>query len=96
MTGLAQYELIEGDGGATLALSGPYLVSSIGGVDEDLRALGGEVLGNGCADTATGTRDQRKLAVERLVCGHQATLPTGNVSWAVLPSRSVRSVSGVG
>ena len=43
MTGLAQYELIEGDGGATLALSGPYLVSSIGAVDEDLRALGGDI-----------------------------------------------------
>ncbi|MDG6078003.1 ABC transporter permease [Erythrobacter litoralis] len=40
MDGLAQFEVDEGaDGGATLALSGPYLISTIGGVDEDLRGL---------------------------------------------------------
>ncbi|MEX0341147.1 MAG: MlaE family ABC transporter permease [Erythrobacter sp.] len=42
MGGLAEYELVEGDeGGTVLFLSGPYLVSTIGAVDEDLRALGG-------------------------------------------------------
>ena len=40
MGGFAQYELVEGDdGGRVLALSGPYLVSTIGAVDEELRAL---------------------------------------------------------
>ena len=40
MGGQAEYELIEGDdGGTTLALSGPYLVSTIAAVDEDIRAI---------------------------------------------------------
>ena len=39
MTGLAEYELQQGDGGTVLALTGPYLVSSIGAVDEELRHL---------------------------------------------------------
>ena len=43
MSGSAQFELRQGDdGGAVLALSGPYLVSTIGAVDEDLMALDGE------------------------------------------------------
>jgi len=40
MTGLAEYELTEGEGGATLALRGPFLVSTVGAVDDELRALG--------------------------------------------------------
>jgi len=44
MDGLAQFEVDEGaNGGATLALSGPYLVSTIGSVDDDLRGLDGEI-----------------------------------------------------
>ena len=44
MSGLAQYELRQGeDGRAVLALSGPYLVSTVGAVDEDLRALEGPI-----------------------------------------------------
>ena len=44
MDGLAQFEVDEGaDGGATLALSGPYLVSTIGAVDDDLRGLNGTI-----------------------------------------------------
>ena len=39
MTGLAEYELTEGEGGATLALRGPYLVSTIGVIDDELRAI---------------------------------------------------------
>ena len=40
----ALYELEDGDaGGARLVLSGPYLVSTIGAVDEDLRTLDGEL-----------------------------------------------------
>ena len=35
----AQYRLDEGDGGATLTLTGPYLVSTIGAIDEELRAI---------------------------------------------------------
>ena len=43
MAGLAQYELEEGDGGAVLTLSGPYLVSTIGQLDQDLRSLEGPI-----------------------------------------------------
>ncbi len=44
MSGFAQYELKQGDnGGAVLALSGPYLVSTIGAVDAELRALDGPI-----------------------------------------------------
>ena len=44
MTGLAQYDLRQDDGGETvLALSGPYLVSTIGEVDGELRGLDGSV-----------------------------------------------------
>ncbi|MBX7496730.1 ABC transporter permease [Qipengyuania sp. 6B39] len=44
MSGLAQYELQQGDGGASvLALSGPYLVSTVGAVDAELRALEGPI-----------------------------------------------------
>ena len=44
MGGFAQYELVEGDDGEqVLALSGPYLVSTIGEVDEELRALDGTI-----------------------------------------------------
>ena len=44
MDGFAQFEVDEGaSGGATLALSGPYLVSTIGRVDDDLRGLDGEI-----------------------------------------------------
>ena len=43
MTGLAQYELQQGEGGAVLALTGPYLVSSIGAVDEELRYIEGDI-----------------------------------------------------
>ncbi len=44
MSGLAEYELKRGEeGGAVLVLCGPYLVSTIGAVDEDLRALEGPI-----------------------------------------------------
>ena len=44
MGGIAEYELVEGDdGGNVLVLSGPFLVSTIGQVDHDLRALGGQI-----------------------------------------------------
>ena len=43
MAGLAQYELEQGDGGTVLTLSGPYLVSTIGQLDADLRALDGPI-----------------------------------------------------
>ena len=43
MTGLAQFEVVDGDGGATLVLTGPYLVSSIGGIDEDIRSIDGTI-----------------------------------------------------
>lgn len=44
MSGFAEYELDEGgDGGAVLVLSGPYLVSTIGSVDEELRAIDSQV-----------------------------------------------------
>ena len=44
MGGFAEYELVEGDdGGQVLALSGPYLVSTIGSVDEELRHLDGPI-----------------------------------------------------
>ncbi len=42
MGGFAEYELVEGDdGGTALVLSGPYLVSTIGAIDQDLRGLDG-------------------------------------------------------
>ena len=43
MARLAEYELEQGDGGAVLALSGPYLVSTIGALDEELRRLDGPI-----------------------------------------------------
>ncbi|MBX7483202.1 MlaE family ABC transporter permease [Qipengyuania qiaonensis] len=44
MGGFAEYELVDGDdGGNVLVLSGPYLVSTIGAVERDLRALDGEI-----------------------------------------------------
>ena len=43
MKGPAEYELQDGEGGAVLALTGPYLVSSIGAIDKELRALDGEI-----------------------------------------------------
>ena len=44
MGGFAEYELIEDDDGATvLVLSGPYLVSTIGAIDQDLRVLDGPI-----------------------------------------------------
>ncbi len=44
MGGFAEYELVEGDDGdSVLTLSGPYLVSTIGAIDQDLRALGGPI-----------------------------------------------------
>ena len=44
MSGFAQYDLRHDDGGeAVLALSGPYLVSTIGAVDEELFALDGPI-----------------------------------------------------
>ncbi|MBX7458051.1 ABC transporter permease [Qipengyuania sp. 1NDH17] len=39
MTRLAEYELQRGDGGTVLALSGPYLVSTVGAIDDDLRDM---------------------------------------------------------
>ncbi|PZT85683.1 MAG: ABC transporter permease [Citromicrobium sp.] len=39
MTGLAEYELEDGDEGATLTLTGPFLVSTIGAVDDALRSI---------------------------------------------------------
>ena len=44
MTGLAQYELQEGDGGSVLKLTGPYLVSTIGPIDQDLRVIEGDIV----------------------------------------------------
>ena len=42
--GFAEYDLSEdGDGGNVLALSGPYLVSTVGAIDQDLRALDGPI-----------------------------------------------------
>ncbi|HBM73843.1 MAG TPA: ABC transporter permease, partial [Erythrobacter sp.] len=44
MGGFAEYDLSEdGDGGNVLALSGPYLVSTVGAIDQDLRALDGPI-----------------------------------------------------
>ncbi|MCF8882480.1 MULTISPECIES: ABC transporter permease [Erythrobacter] len=44
MGGIAEYELVEGDdGGTVLALSGPYLVSTIGAIDHELRGLEGPI-----------------------------------------------------
>ena len=44
MGGIAEYELVEWyDGGNVLVLSGPFLVSTIGQVDHDLRALDGQI-----------------------------------------------------
>ncbi|MCA0902868.1 ABC transporter permease [Qipengyuania aquimaris] len=43
MTGLAQFEIVEGDGGSALVLTGPYLVSTIGSIDDDLRSMDGGV-----------------------------------------------------
>ncbi len=44
MGGIAEYELVKGDdGGNVLVLSGPFLVSTIGQVDHDLRALDGHI-----------------------------------------------------
>ncbi|WP_421990247.1 ABC transporter permease [Qipengyuania sp.] len=44
MGGFAEFELVEGDdGGNVLTLSGPYLVSTIGAIDQDLRALEGPI-----------------------------------------------------
>ncbi|MEH6682915.1 MAG: ABC transporter permease [Qipengyuania sp.] len=44
MGGFAEYELIEDDdGAAVLVLSGPYLVSTIGAIDQDLRVLDGPI-----------------------------------------------------
>jgi len=43
MAGLAEYELEQGQEGAVLTLSGPYLVSTIGEVDEELRDLEGPI-----------------------------------------------------
>ena len=43
MARLAEYELEQGEGGAVLTLSGPYLVSTIGALDEELRALDGPI-----------------------------------------------------
>ena len=46
MGGIAEYELVEGDdGGTVLALSGPYLVSTIGAIDQELRGLEGPLTG---------------------------------------------------
>ncbi len=40
----AEYSVEEGDGeGSRLVLSGPYLVSTIGPVDQDLKAIGGDL-----------------------------------------------------
>ena len=43
MARLAEYELEQGDGGAVLTLTGPYLVSTIGALDEELRGLDGPI-----------------------------------------------------
>lgn len=44
MGGFAEFEFVDGDdGGRVLALSGPYLVSTIGAIDQDLRALEGPI-----------------------------------------------------
>ncbi|QZD90226.1 ABC transporter permease [Qipengyuania aurantiaca] len=43
MARLAEYELEQGDGGAVLTLTGPYLVSTIGALDEELRSLDGPI-----------------------------------------------------
>ena len=43
MTGLAEYELNQESGGGTLSLSGPFLVSTIGAIDAELRSLDGPV-----------------------------------------------------
>lgn len=40
MTGLAEYDVIEADDGATLALSGPFLVSTVGALDDELLSIG--------------------------------------------------------
>ena len=41
MSAVAEYSVEEGDGGRTLRLDGPYLVSTIGRIDQDLRKLDG-------------------------------------------------------
>ncbi|MHA6316678.1 MlaE family ABC transporter permease [Altererythrobacter sp. CAU 1778] len=43
MASVAEYQLEEGDGGTRLVLTGPYLVSTIGAIDQDLRAIDGPV-----------------------------------------------------
>ena len=40
MTGLAEYDVIEAEDGATLALSGPFLVSTVGALDDELLSIG--------------------------------------------------------
>ena len=41
MSGAAQFEIEEESDGRTLRLSGPYLVSTIGGIDQDLGSVAG-------------------------------------------------------
>lgn len=39
MSALAEYDVIEADGGTTLVLSGPFLVSTVGSLDDELRSI---------------------------------------------------------
>ncbi|WP_128891965.1 ABC transporter permease [Erythrobacter sp. HKB08] len=39
MSGGAEFELVGGEGGSRLVLTGPYLVSTIGAVDDDIRSI---------------------------------------------------------
>ena len=43
MARLAEYDIEDGDGGAVLTLSGPYLVSTIGALDGELRKIEGPI-----------------------------------------------------
>ena len=43
MAELAQYHLEEGEGGTVLTLSGPYLVSTVGALDKELRSLDADI-----------------------------------------------------
>ena len=52
MTGFAEYELQEGDGGTVLKLTGPYLVSTIGPIDQDLRVIEGDIVSVDISDVS--------------------------------------------
>jgi phospholipid/cholesterol/gamma-HCH transport system permease protein len=71
MGGFAEYELFEGDeGGQVLALFGPYLVSTIGSVDEELRHLDGPIARIDLSDISeaevTGASDRAMRLIDAL------------------------------